>query len=133
MSIVHKLKFASTSTIATSIDYALFFVFTHLGLAIQVAHFCSYAVASALNFILQKKYIFDLNRKVHHAFLISVSFSIISLVLSTGLIYLLALIEIWIEYPIIPKLITTGIIFFFNFYTKQFAFEGRDKPTKGST
>ena len=133
MSLFKKLKFASTSAIATSVDYALFFVFTYLGLAIQFAHFFSYAIASILNFILQKKYIFELNRKVHHAFLISVSFSVISLLLSTGLIYLLGLVEAWIEYPIIPKLITTGIIFFFNFYTKKYAFEGRTKPMEEST
>ncbi|MFT4738373.1 MAG: putative flippase GtrA [Cyclobacteriaceae bacterium] len=121
---IKQLKFASTSAIATVVDYTLFFGFSYLGLTIQLAHFLAYAIASTINFILQKKFIFDLNRKVQHAFIISVSFSIISLVLSTGIIYLLNEIDLINEYRIIPKLITTGIIFFFNFYTKRFAFEG---------
>lgn len=120
-------KFASTSAIATAIDYTLFFVFTNAGLAIQVAHFFSYALASIVNFLLQKRYIFELNRKVQFAFLFSISFSVISLLLSTALIYLLSLIQIWETYPIIPKIITTGVIFFFNYYTKKYAFEGLKK------
>jgi putative flippase GtrA len=130
--VIQKLKFASTSAIATTVDYALFFIFTYAGLLLHLAHFFAYAIASTLNFLLQKKYIFELNRKVHHAFLISVSFSIISLLLSTGLIYLLGKVSLWQGYPIIPKLITTGIIFFFNFYTKKFAFEGKNKASKES-
>jgi putative flippase GtrA len=125
--LLKKIKFASTSAIATALDYALFFLCSYFGLMIQVAHFFSYAIASTFNFLLQKKYIFELNRKVHHAFIISISFSVISLLLSTGIIYLLSWIEWWSEYPIFPKLITTFAIFFFNFYTKKFAFEGIKK------
>ena len=120
-------KFASTSAIATAIDYILFFGFTYMGLVIQAAHFFSYSLASIVNFLLQKKYIFELNRKVQHAFLFSISFSVISLLLSTGLIYLLSFVQIWEAYPIVPKIITTGVIFFFNFFSKKYAFEGLKK------
>jgi hypothetical protein len=30
--------------------------------------------------------------------------------------------ETW---PILAKIIVTGVLFFFNFYTKRYAFEGR--------
>lgn len=118
-----QIKFAMTSSIATLVDYTLYLVLVNLFLGPVLSNIISYGTGMLINFLLQRKFIFLLNRKVISAFALSMSFSVIGLVLSTTLIYLLTQIAFFSEYQFITKLLVTGIIFFYNFFTKRYAFE----------
>ena len=122
-----KLKFAGTSSIATIVDYTLFLVLAYSGLSKTIANLISASCGFLVNFFLQKRYIFIAKRKVQHAFLMSLSFSLLGIGISTLLIYLLSTIPFFDQYPFITKLLVTGVMFFYNYYTKQLAFEKKLK------
>ena len=92
-----------------------------------MAHTISYPIAVLVNFYLQKRFIFDLKRKVHSAFIISMIFSVIGWGLGVGMMVVLVKLPVLRDWPILAKFIVTGVLFFFNFYTKRYAFEGRKK------
>jgi len=47
------------------------------------------------------------------------------LLISTGIIYWLNLYPFFAERQYLTKILATGMIFFYNFYTKRFIFERR--------
>jgi len=118
-----KIKFAGSSTIATIVDYCLYQVLIYYSFMPAKANLISAGTGLIINFILQKKYIFDLNRKLSTAFVISLISSLIGLAISTLFIHNLSKIDFFDKYQIITKALATGLIFFYNFYTKRFAFE----------
>lgn len=120
-----KTKFLTSSVIATAVDYLLYLLFDWLWFDPVTAHSISYPIAVVVNFYLQKRFIFDLNRKAHHAFAISMLFSVIGWGLGVGMMYFLVKLPVLETWPILAKIIVTGVLFFFNFYTKRYAFEGR--------
>lgn len=122
-----KLRFAGTSSVATVVDYGLFLVLAYSGMGKVHANLISASCGFLVNFTLQRKFIFDTKRKVRHAFLISLGFSLVGIGISTYLIYLFTQIEFFDVYPFITKLLVTGLMFFYNYYTKQIAFEKRVK------
>ncbi|MCB0805335.1 MAG: GtrA family protein [Bacteroidales bacterium] len=120
-----KVKFALTSSVATAVDYGIY-IFITVGLSANesLAHAISYTVAMILNFLLQKKFIFTSMRRTSTIFILSVSFSLIGWLLSQGVFNLLIhSISFFNHYDILAKLLTTAIIFLYNFYTKRYAFE----------
>ena len=122
--LVMKSKFAASSGVATLADMGLFWVLTQVtALPKEVINVISSLVGMVINFFLQKKFIFELNRKVSTAFLISLCVSLGGIFLSTSIIHFLLKVSIFETYPILAKLIATGIVFFYNFYLKRFAFE----------
>lgn len=122
---ISQAKFLTSSIIATGVDYALYFLLNWLWLDPVAAHSISYPFAVLVNFFLQKRFIFDLKRKTHHAFAISMLFSVIGWGLGVGMMWLLVKIPLLHAWPVLAKIIVTGALFFFNFYTKRYAFEGR--------
>ncbi|HMR43965.1 MAG TPA: GtrA family protein [Saprospiraceae bacterium] len=120
-----KVRFALTSSIATGLDYVLYLVLVHWFFSPVVSNIISYSSAALMNFWMQKRFIFELNRKVQNVFLMTMTISVGGLLLSTLIIYLLNLFPFFQQYQFVTKLLTTGIIFFYNFYLKRFAFEGR--------
>ena len=120
-----KTKFAASSLIATTVDYSLYQILVHQFLSPAQANLISAGTGLIINFILQKKHVFELNRKVRTAFIISLSGSMFGLFLSTITIHLLSQIDLFFNNQLITKAIVTGLIFFYNFYTKRFAFEKR--------
>ena len=123
--VVPKLRFASTSLVATIVDYVLYLVLVYTGLPKTVSNVISASCGFLVNFILQRRYVFALKRKLRAAFAISIASSIIGIGISTLLIYLLNKVPILDAHQYITKLIVIGIMFFYNFYTKRFAFERR--------
>lgn len=123
--IVPKLKFASTSAVATTVDYVLYLTLVYTGMPKTVSNVISASCGFLVNFILQKKYVFALKRKLRTAFLISITSSLIGIGISTGLIYMFNKIPFLDAHQYITKLLVIGIMFFYNFYTKRFAFERR--------
>ena len=120
--LIPKIKFGMTSTIATAIDHIIYLILIRY-LIESKAHFISYAIGMIVNFILQKRFVFMLKRKVYVVFFLSVSFSIIGLLAGTFLIHSFSKIDFFGSHKYYNKLLVTVIIFIYNFYTKRFAFE----------
>jgi putative flippase GtrA len=118
-----QIRFAMTSSVATVIDYTLYLIAVSWFFTPVVSNILSFSIGIMVNFLLQKKFIFLLKRDVLQTFALSLSFSLIGLILSTVLIYILTQFLFFMKYQYITKLIVTGIIFFYNFYTKRYAFE----------
>ncbi len=118
-------KFLTSSIIATGVDYALFFLLDWLFFGPVTAHAISYPIAVVVNFYLQKRFIFDLKRSLRSAFAISMIFSAIGWGLGVAMMYFLVKIPLFSSHPVLAKIIVTGILFFFNFFTKRYAFEKR--------
>ncbi|MDX1476327.1 MAG: GtrA family protein [Saprospiraceae bacterium] len=121
--ILPKLKFASTSAVATAVDYVLYLTLVYTGLPKTLSNVISAGCGFLINFILQKKYVFALKRKLRAAFAISISASLVGIGLSTLLIYLFNKIPFLDAHQYLTKLLVIGLMFFYNFYTKRFAFE----------
>ncbi|MCB9338323.1 MAG: GtrA family protein [Lewinellaceae bacterium] len=118
-------KFFASSVIATAVDYALFFLLDWLYFNPVTAHAISYPVAVVFNFYLQKKFIFELKRSVRAAFIISMLFSFVGWGLGVLMMFFLVKMPLLAIYPVLAKVAVTGALFFFNFFTKRFAFEKR--------
>ena len=121
---VMKSKFAASSGVATLVDMGLFALLAKItSIPVEVINIITSLVGMVVNFVLQKKYIFQLNRKVRTAFILSLVVSLGGILISTSIIYGLKTISIFQTYPILAKLIATGVVFFYNFYLKRFSFE----------
>jgi putative flippase GtrA len=120
-----KAKFAMTSAIATGIDYTVYLVLVERVFSPVVSNIISYSCGMVVNFLLQKRFVFSLERSVGKAFLGAVLVSLGGMLLSTGIIYGLTQLDFFNEYQFITKLIATGLVFFYNFYFKRYVFEKR--------
>lgn len=118
-----KMKFALSSSVATIVDYILYQVLVKYLLSPVASNLISASVGMLINFLLQKKYIFTLNRTVKKAFILSLMVSLVGIAMSTGIIHFLNKNEILNENQFIIKAIASGLVFFYNFYMKRFAFE----------
>lgn len=118
-------KFFTSSVLATAVDYALFFLLDWTVFDPVMAHTISYPVAVVVNFYLQKRFIFNLKRSTRSAFVISMVFSGIGWGLGVAMMIMLLKIPVLESIPVLAKILVTGVLFFFNFYTKRFAFERR--------
>ncbi|MEZ5042683.1 MAG: GtrA family protein [Saprospiraceae bacterium] len=118
-----KAKYATTSAIATLLEYLVFGFLKYRGFTGTYAHILSYACGMVFNFMLQKLFIFDLKRSVSSAFLLAMMVSFGGMALSTGIFVGLTKFDWFFENDYVAKLIATGIVFFYNFYLKRFVFE----------
>lgn len=116
-------KFATSSAIATLVDICLFIFVLYPILNVFLAEFISGFVGMIINFYLQKKYVFKLNRDAYAAFSLSILFSLIALLLGSLIMKGLVTFPILAAYIIIPKIMVIGFKFFFNFFTKKWIFE----------
>ena len=123
--ILPKFKFAVTSSVATALDYGIYISLTMLAHFSETAsHAISYTIAMVVNFMLQKTFIFENNRKTGHAFALSVLFSLIGWLLSQAVFNaLIYSFPFFMQHDILAKMVVTATIFLYNFYTKRFSFE----------
>lgn len=115
----------SASLIATAVDYSIYGILSWQGLSPVMAHIPSFSVGMVTNFLLQKRYVFTLQRKTSTAFLMAVLVSIGGLFLSTVLIAGLIRLDFFHEYHFLAKVLASGLVFFYNFYLKRYVFEKR--------
>ena len=118
-----KMKFATSSGVATMVDYGLYLILEHTLFSPVVSNLISGSVGMVVNFLLQKKFVFDLQRKMSTAFGMAMMVSLGGLAISTGIISALCYIPFFNHYQFITKMCATGIVFFYNFYMKRFVFE----------
>ena len=123
-----KVKFASGSVIATLVDWTIYMFLADVYFTKVVANLISRFVGMLINFWVQKTFVFELKRKAVNAFMLTVVVSIIGLGVGTIVMKLIGDWEIWGTskyYKIFPKVIETGVVFFYNFYFKRYVFEKR--------
>lgn len=120
-----KAKFALSSLVATSVNIGIYMLLVNKVLPPVPSEIIAYSVAVVINFILQKRFVFDLRRKLSHAFWLSMLVSLGGLLLSTAIIYSLNLHPFFQQNQLITKLCAVGIVFFYNFYLKRYVFEKR--------
>lgn len=122
---VMKIRYMSASLIATVVDYGIYGLLSWQGFSPVEAHIPSFSAGMVTNFILQKLYVFQLQRKTHIAFGMAVLVSMGGLLLTTGLIGMLVRFPFFSEYHVLAKFVATGLVFFYNFYLKRYIFEKR--------
>jgi len=120
-----KLKFATSSLLATVVDYGLYLFLVGSFFSPVLSNVISAGSGMLINFFVQKKYVFELKRSLKLTFAISLVSSLIGLTLGTGLIYLLNKYPFFEQQQFLTKGLVVGVIFFYNFYLKRFAFEKR--------
>ena len=118
-----KVRFAMSSSVATVVDYVLYQILVKYMFSPVVSHLMSATVGMLINFFLHKKYIFQLKRSVKTAFLISLLVSVGGIGIGTVIINFLNSNDLFNNNQFVIKAIATGIVFFYNFYMKRFAFE----------
>ena len=120
-----KAKFALSGLVATSVDYGLYMLLVERMLSPVASNVVSYSFAVVINFLMQKRFVFQLKGSANRAFVLSMIVSGVGLLLSTALVYGLTKIAFLDQRQYLLKLIATGIIFFYNFYMKRYVFERR--------
>ena len=123
-----KIKFALASVVSTAIDYLVFFSLLYsVPVAVAIIQAIAQLSGMLTNFILQRNYIFSKERSLKASFIWSLSFSALALILTSTLVHFLYQISFFNEHPILMKIGVTVLFFFFNFYSKQYAFENQLK------
>ena len=133
-----KLKFAAVSLVATSFDFLFYSTFVLLIFPLDgtdatrtemiTVTAIGGCIAVLINFFLQKRFVFDLKRKVSTTFILALCISLLGIVANTGIVAWLSKYAFFVQdgfYRILPKIIATGIVFFPNFYMRRFVFEKR--------
>jgi putative flippase GtrA len=120
-----KLRYATASAIATVVDYTLYLGLVYTVLKPVPANIIATTCGIVINFFLQRRFVFNLQRKPEHAFALAMLVSLGALFLSTLIIYLLNLYPFFQTYQFVTKFVATGLVFFYNFHFKRFAFEKR--------
>lgn len=114
-----------TSAVATAVDYGLYLLLVDRVFEPVVANTISFSIAVVINFVLQKAVVFSVKRSAKRIFLLAILVSVGGLILSNGIILALSSQPFFAERQYLTKLITTGVVFFYNFYLKRYAFEKR--------
>jgi putative flippase GtrA len=120
-----KARYAAASGSATVVDYGLWFLLKNTLLDPVTAHFISYPVGVLTNFALQKRYIFNLQRKLRTTFLMAMTISAFGWGLGTLIMYFLVKWPFFAATPVLAKMLVNVLLFFYNFYLKRYAFEKR--------
>lgn len=120
-----KAKYAAASAVATGVDYTVYLLLVNKLLAPVPSNVIAYSAGMVVNFILQKRFVFELKRSVKKAFFFAALVSLGGMLISSGIIYGLSLQPFFNHHQALTKLIATGLVFFYNFYLKRYVFEGR--------
>ncbi|HKK76433.1 MAG TPA: GtrA family protein [Saprospiraceae bacterium] len=118
-----KFKFGLSGLVATAINYGLYLLLVNRFFSPVPANIIAYSTAVIVNFVLQKRFVFSAKGKGSVLFFRAMLVSVVGLGIDTGIIYGLNQMPFFAEHQAITKLISTGIVFFYNFYFKRYAFE----------
>ncbi|SEP58335.1 GtrA family protein [Neolewinella agarilytica] len=123
-----KIPFAMTGLVATGINYGVYLLLVDRFLPPGPATVIAYSSSVLLNFVLQRYFVFELNRSVRSAFALSMVVSAFGLLIDWAIVVGLHTFPLLGNEEWIIKLAATGIVFFYNFYAKRRVFEGKRKP-----
>lgn len=117
------IKFGLVSGLATICDFALFtFVLTKV-LPVFWAELGAAFVGMIINFFMQKRFVFMLNRKAYQAFFLSITTSVLLMVLGAFAMKGLTEIAFFATHLVIAKILIMGSKFLVNYFTKRWVFE----------
>ncbi len=121
-----KWKYAKAKLVSTGVDYGLYLLLVQqIGTEPVLGGTIAYGVAVLVSFLMERYFVFDLQRKMAHAFVGAMLVSLGGLALNAGVIWVLDQIIFLSERQYLLKLVAIGIVFFYNFYFKRFVFERR--------
>ncbi len=118
------IKFIIVGGIATVIDYVIFFILHELlGINTIISNIISFTVSVIYNYIASVKWVFEVDesKDKKQQFIIFIVFSILGLLINTGIVYLCT--DIIKLYSLIGKVIATSIVMIFNFITRKIFLE----------
>ena len=122
--LIQIINFLIVGGIATIIDWLLYFIlYNYVKLSPLLANIISYSIATLYSYIVSVKFVFNVNKENSKKknFIIFVTLSIIGLLLSEGLIYLM--VNVFTLHKMLSKIISTVIVMFFNFVSKKYFLE----------
>lgn len=120
------IKFGGVGALCFVIDYGILFVLTEfVGLYYLLSSAISFTISVIVNYILSILFVFDTNTENNgiRNFVLFVIFSIIGLLLTTGIMKLGVDILSW-NYMFV-KIFATGIVMVYNFITRKLFLEKR--------
>lgn len=120
------IKFGGVGALCFVIDYGILFVLTEfVGLYYLLSSAISFSISVIVNYILSILFVFDTNTENNgiRNFVLFVIFSIIGLLLTTGIMKLGVDILSW-NYMFV-KIFATGIVMVYNFITRKLFLEKR--------
>tara|TARA_Y100000591_G_scaffold330407_1_gene361343 strand:- start:6173 stop:6550 length:378 start_codon:yes stop_codon:yes gene_type:complete len=116
------IKFLCSGSIATLVDYGLFLiVFIHFFPPV-ISHILSFSCGWVVNFSIQRKYVFKSKKKINATIRLGILFSSLGLLFSSGILYGLNLFPFFLNRQYLSKLIVTGILTIYNFFTTRYIF-----------
>ena len=122
--LIQIINFLIVGGIATLIDWLLYFIlYNYVKLSPLLANIISYSISTLYSYIVSVKFVFNVNKdnSKKKNFIIFVTLSIIGLLLSEGLIYLM--VNVFTLHKMLSKIISTMIVMFFNFVSKKYFLE----------
>ncbi|GAB5539548.1 MAG: hypothetical protein Salg2KO_16510 [Salibacteraceae bacterium] len=122
---ISMLKFGTSSLLGTGMDFLSFTFIFRFFMPIFWAELCSAFIGMVVNFFMQKRFVFDLNRRVSTAFLLSISFSFVFMFAGAFAMESLAKTDMFGEFLIGAKLLVMGAKFLLNYFSKRWVFEKR--------
>jgi putative flippase GtrA len=124
--IAQKFRFLGASGLSTAVDYSVFFSALTFGVTLVPSQLMAQASGFITNFLLQRNWVFKLGRNNLHV-LMRLGITVpVGLTLGAGTVYLLAYIPVMYENKILLKIITTAILFTYNYYSRRWVFEKKD-------
>lgn len=120
-----KGRFALAGMAATVVDYTIYLSIVDRLFEPAASNVISYSCGAGINFLLHRWFVFRLQRPPMKALALSLLVSIGGLLFSTGIVHGLSQLVFFDARQYLTKAMATGIVFFYNFYLKRFAFERR--------
>lgn len=112
------VRYVSTSVVATVVDYSMYLVLAAY-MAPPVANLLSQTTAMGVNFTFHRLVVFrGTRRSVLPSLVLSLSLSGVGVLLGSGIIWLIR--QGLPEHVLLPKLLATGCVFFWNFLSKKY-------------
>ncbi len=118
------LKFATSGAIATAINIGLYLLLVGRGVPPVPSNIIAYSMAVLVNFSLHRRFVFKLKGSVKRAFLLSMLASLIGMGIDTTLVWAFNQVDFLFKRQLLLKLLSTGIVFGYNFLSKRYVFEG---------
>ncbi len=133
-----KIKFAAISLVATVFYFLFYSLFVLIILPadgtpatateIIIVTAAGDFIGILINFFMQKRFVFDLQRTLTAAFFMALAASLLGMALRTGIVAWLVNYEFFMQtnwHKLLPQIVAIIVSFFYNFYVKRFIFEKR--------
>lgn len=121
-----KAKYATASAFASGVDWLFYLALVYWWMGEEkkaLANFITYPIGVLVNFFLQKRFIFNMQRKLSVTFGLAMAVSAGGWALNSGLFFALMSVAFFNMNHLLTKLLVNGLVFFYNFYLKRYVFE----------